>query len=155
MRNWKNSKSFSSHQHPCFHFPPPSVFMVMGIPTVQREKESYLLNTLSSLLLSLTQSHRQELLIIVFVAEVTNTLTHARMLACSHTRPERGGSDLYRTPLMCIPSLRLARVVGWQLDSWVVSTVAWRSLWLSQCSGFLYCFCSVLHRLISLTPGGG
>ncbi|CAG13910.1 unnamed protein product, partial [Tetraodon nigroviridis] len=52
------------------------VFMVMGIPTVKREKESYLLNTLSSLLFSLTQSHRQELLIIVFVAEVNNTHTH-------------------------------------------------------------------------------
>lgn len=50
--------------------------MVMGIPTVKREKQSYLLNTLSSLLFSLTQTHRQELLIIVFIAEVTHTYTH-------------------------------------------------------------------------------
>lgn len=49
--------------------------MVMGIPTVKREKQSYLLNTLSSLLFSLTRTHRQELLIIVFVAEVTHTHT--------------------------------------------------------------------------------
>uniref|UniRef100_A0A674NNC4 Alpha-1,3-mannosyl-glycoprotein 4-beta-N-acetylglucosaminyltransferase B-like n=1 Tax=Takifugu rubripes TaxID=31033 RepID=A0A674NNC4_TAKRU len=45
------------------------VFLVMGIPTVKREKQSYLMNTLSSLLFSLTQAHRQHLLIIVFVAE--------------------------------------------------------------------------------------
>lgn len=64
---------------------PLSVFMVMGIPTVKREKESYLLNTLRSLLFSLTQSHRQELLIIVFVAEVTNAHTHAHTY--KHARP--------------------------------------------------------------------
>ncbi|XP_042349868.1 alpha-1,3-mannosyl-glycoprotein 4-beta-N-acetylglucosaminyltransferase B-like [Plectropomus leopardus] len=45
------------------------VSMVMGIPTVKREKQSYLVNTLSSLLYGLTSVQQQDLLIIVFVAE--------------------------------------------------------------------------------------
>uniref|UniRef100_A0A3Q3C1K9 Zgc:154054 n=1 Tax=Haplochromis burtoni TaxID=8153 RepID=A0A3Q3C1K9_HAPBU len=45
------------------------VSMVLGIPTVKRDKQSYLVNTLSSLLFSLTSSQCQDLLIIVFVAE--------------------------------------------------------------------------------------
>ncbi|KAE8278186.1 Alpha-1,3-mannosyl-glycoprotein 4-beta-N-acetylglucosaminyltransferase A [Larimichthys crocea] len=45
------------------------VSIVMGIPTVKREKQSYLVSTLGSLLYSLTSSQRQDLLIIVFVAE--------------------------------------------------------------------------------------
>ncbi|XP_030002209.1 alpha-1,3-mannosyl-glycoprotein 4-beta-N-acetylglucosaminyltransferase B-like [Sphaeramia orbicularis] len=45
------------------------VSMVLGIPTVKRQKQSYLVNTLSSLLYSLTSSQSQDLLIIVFVAE--------------------------------------------------------------------------------------
>ncbi|XP_050924967.1 alpha-1,3-mannosyl-glycoprotein 4-beta-N-acetylglucosaminyltransferase B-like [Lates calcarifer] len=46
------------------------VSMVLGIPTVKRDKQNYLVGTLSSLLYSLTSSQRQDLLIIVFVAEV-------------------------------------------------------------------------------------
>ncbi|XP_017278575.1 alpha-1,3-mannosyl-glycoprotein 4-beta-N-acetylglucosaminyltransferase A [Kryptolebias marmoratus] len=45
------------------------VSIVLGIPTVKREKQSYLINTLSSLLSSLTASQSQDLLIIIFVAE--------------------------------------------------------------------------------------
>ncbi|KAJ0002735.1 hypothetical protein NQD34_007884, partial [Periophthalmus magnuspinnatus] len=47
-----------------------SVSMVLGIPTVRREKQSYLLSTLDSLLYDLSPSQCQDLLIIVFVAEV-------------------------------------------------------------------------------------
>ncbi|XP_007544621.1 alpha-1,3-mannosyl-glycoprotein 4-beta-N-acetylglucosaminyltransferase A-like isoform X1 [Poecilia formosa] len=46
------------------------VSMVLGIPTVKREKQSYLVSTLSSLLSGLSSSEMQDLLIIVFVAEV-------------------------------------------------------------------------------------
>ncbi|XP_028271906.1 alpha-1,3-mannosyl-glycoprotein 4-beta-N-acetylglucosaminyltransferase B-like [Parambassis ranga] len=46
-----------------------NVSLVLGIPTVKREKQSYLMNTLSSLLYSLTPPQSQDLLIIVFVAE--------------------------------------------------------------------------------------
>lgn len=63
------------------------VFMVMGIPTVKREKESYLLNTLSSLLFSLTQSHRQELLIIVFVAETDSEYVNSTAEAIKKNFP--------------------------------------------------------------------
>uniref|UniRef100_UPI0037E713CA alpha-1,3-mannosyl-glycoprotein 4-beta-N-acetylglucosaminyltransferase A isoform X2 n=1 Tax=Semicossyphus pulcher TaxID=241346 RepID=UPI0037E713CA len=45
------------------------VSMVLGIPTVKREKQSYLVTTLGSLLYSLTTSQKQDILIIVFVAE--------------------------------------------------------------------------------------
>ncbi|KAK5865312.1 hypothetical protein PBY51_016486 [Eleginops maclovinus] len=45
------------------------VSMVLGIPTVKREKQSYLKNTLTSLLYSLTASEQTDLLMIVFVAE--------------------------------------------------------------------------------------
>ena len=53
-----------------------SVSIVIGIPTVKREMQSYLVNTLSSLFYSLTASQWQDLLVIVFVAEVTHTHTH-------------------------------------------------------------------------------
>ncbi|XP_075994801.1 alpha-1,3-mannosyl-glycoprotein 4-beta-N-acetylglucosaminyltransferase B [Genypterus blacodes] len=45
------------------------VSMVLGIPTVKRQKQSYLVSTLNSLLFGLTPTKRQDLLIIVFVAE--------------------------------------------------------------------------------------
>ncbi|XP_037635889.1 alpha-1,3-mannosyl-glycoprotein 4-beta-N-acetylglucosaminyltransferase B [Sebastes umbrosus] len=45
------------------------VSMVLGIPTVKREKQSYLVSTINSLLYSLTPLQQQDLLIIVFVAE--------------------------------------------------------------------------------------
>lgn len=45
------------------------VSMVLGIPTVKRDKQSYLVNTLQSLLYELTPYQAEDLLIIVFVAE--------------------------------------------------------------------------------------
>ncbi|KAK2849559.1 hypothetical protein Q5P01_009393 [Channa striata] len=45
------------------------VSVVLGIPTVKREKQSYLVNTLSSLLYGLTSPQTQQLLVIIFVAE--------------------------------------------------------------------------------------
>ncbi|XP_032384269.1 alpha-1,3-mannosyl-glycoprotein 4-beta-N-acetylglucosaminyltransferase B isoform X1 [Etheostoma spectabile] len=45
------------------------VSLVLGIPTVKREKQSYLVSTLRSLLYGLTTLQQQDLLIIVFVAE--------------------------------------------------------------------------------------
>lgn len=46
--------------------------MVLGIPTVKRDKQSYLVNTVGSLLFSLTPSQSQDLVIVVFVAEVAH-----------------------------------------------------------------------------------
>ncbi|XP_010175492.1 alpha-1,3-mannosyl-glycoprotein 4-beta-N-acetylglucosaminyltransferase B [Antrostomus carolinensis] len=46
------------------------VSLVMGIPTVKREKQHYLINTLNSLLYELSEEQKNDCVIIVFVAEV-------------------------------------------------------------------------------------
>ncbi|KAJ8015637.1 hypothetical protein DPEC_G00028170 [Dallia pectoralis] len=46
------------------------VSLVLGIPTVKRQKQSYLVNTLHSLLFDLSPSERNDTVIIVFVAEM-------------------------------------------------------------------------------------
>ncbi|CAL9707462.1 unnamed protein product [Knipowitschia caucasica] len=53
------------------------VSVVLGIPTVKRVKQSYVVATLGSLLLHLTSSQCQDLLLIVFVAEVVWTFYSA------------------------------------------------------------------------------
>ena len=52
-----------------FIFWPASV--VLGIPTVKRESQSYLLPTLASLIESMNSEEKNDTLIIVFVAEVS------------------------------------------------------------------------------------
>lgn len=54
-----------------------SVSMVLGIPTVERPKQSYLVSTITSLLFSLTAEEQKDLLIVVCVAEVTHTSEHS------------------------------------------------------------------------------
>ncbi|POI35054.1 hypothetical protein CIB84_001194 [Bambusicola thoracicus] len=46
------------------------VSLVMGIPTVKREKQSYLMSTLHSLLYGLSEKQKNDCVIIIFVAEV-------------------------------------------------------------------------------------
>uniref|UniRef100_A0A3P8X245 Alpha-1,3-mannosyl-glycoprotein 4-beta-N-acetylglucosaminyltransferase B n=1 Tax=Cynoglossus semilaevis TaxID=244447 RepID=A0A3P8X245_CYNSE len=46
------------------------VSVVLGVPTVKRDKQSYLINTINSLLYGLSSSQHQDLLIVVLVAEV-------------------------------------------------------------------------------------
>lgn len=43
----------------------------MGIPTVKREKQHYLINTLHSLLYELSEEQKNDCVIIIFVAEVS------------------------------------------------------------------------------------
>lgn len=43
----------------------------MGIPTVKREKQHYLINTLHSLLYDLSEEQKNDCVIIIFVAEVS------------------------------------------------------------------------------------
>uniref|UniRef100_A0A8C3LZU0 MGAT4 family member D n=1 Tax=Chrysolophus pictus TaxID=9089 RepID=A0A8C3LZU0_CHRPC len=45
--------------------------LVMGIPTVKREKQSYLMSTLRSLLHGLSEKQKNDCVIIIFVAEVS------------------------------------------------------------------------------------
>jgi len=47
------------------------VSLVLGVPTVYRQKQSYLVNTLQSLLYDLSTAERKDIVIVVFVAEVT------------------------------------------------------------------------------------
>ncbi|KAL4641729.1 alpha-1,3-mannosyl-glycoprotein 4-beta-N-acetylglucosaminyltransferase B-like isoform X2 [Arapaima gigas] len=47
-----------------------TVSLVLGIPTVKREKQSYLLNTLKSLFYGLSSEELADIVVIVFVAEV-------------------------------------------------------------------------------------
>ncbi|KAK3564455.1 hypothetical protein QTP86_022635, partial [Hemibagrus guttatus] len=49
------------------------VSLVLGIPTVRRQKQSYLVNTVSSLLFDLTPKQKTDIIIIVFVAETDST----------------------------------------------------------------------------------
>ncbi|NXN07675.1 MGT4B acetylglucosaminyltransferase, partial [Indicator maculatus] len=47
------------------------VSLVMGIPTVKRQKQDYLINTLHSLLYDLSEEQQKDCLIIILVAEVS------------------------------------------------------------------------------------
>ncbi|XP_068868816.1 alpha-1,3-mannosyl-glycoprotein 4-beta-N-acetylglucosaminyltransferase-like protein MGAT4D isoform X2 [Aphelocoma coerulescens] len=46
------------------------VSLVMGIPTVKREKQNYLIDTLHSLLYKLSEEQKKDCIIIIFIAEV-------------------------------------------------------------------------------------
>ncbi|XP_015251865.1 PREDICTED: alpha-1,3-mannosyl-glycoprotein 4-beta-N-acetylglucosaminyltransferase-like protein MGAT4D [Cyprinodon variegatus] len=70
------------------------VTLVLGIPTVRREKQSYLVSTLSSLLTSLTSSERRDLLIIVFVAETDVEYVDSVAGSLSDSFPEEVQSGL-------------------------------------------------------------
>ncbi|NWH78658.1 MGT4B acetylglucosaminyltransferase, partial [Piaya cayana] len=48
------------------------VSLVMGIPTVKRDKQNYLMNTLHSLLYEVSEEQKNDCLIIIFIAEVTS-----------------------------------------------------------------------------------
>ena len=66
IRSWK-IKYILLLLHANFHF---AVSLVFGIPTIKREKTSYLLNTLASLLDGMTQEDKDDSVIVVFVGEV-------------------------------------------------------------------------------------
>ncbi|NXV72884.1 MGT4A acetylglucosaminyltransferase, partial [Atlantisia rogersi] len=53
------------------------VSLVMGIPTVKREKQHYLLGTLHSLLYELPEAQKNDCVIIIFVAEVSVSSLHS------------------------------------------------------------------------------
>jgi hypothetical protein len=49
-----------------------SVSVVLGIPTVKREVQSYLLATLQNLIDSMNEEEAADSLIVIFIAEVPN-----------------------------------------------------------------------------------
>lgn len=62
--------------------------MVLGIPTVKREVQSYLLATLQNILDSMTPEEEDDVLIVVFIAEVScfhSVLAPARLYEYSRT----------------------------------------------------------------------
>ena len=50
------------------------VSVVIGIPTIKRERDSYLMQTLDSLLDNLSDDERDDVLIVVFIGEVINSV---------------------------------------------------------------------------------
>ena len=46
--------------------------LVFGIPTIKREKTSYLLDTLASLLDGMAQEDKDDCVIVIFIGEVNN-----------------------------------------------------------------------------------
>lgn len=48
-----------------------AVSLVMGIPTVKREKQSYLIDTLNSLFFDVSEEQKKDCVVIIFVAEVS------------------------------------------------------------------------------------
>ena len=47
-----------------------AVSLAFGIPTIKREKTSYLLNTIASLLDGMTQEDKDDSVIVIFIGEV-------------------------------------------------------------------------------------
>ncbi|XP_029021070.1 alpha-1,3-mannosyl-glycoprotein 4-beta-N-acetylglucosaminyltransferase B-like isoform X3 [Betta splendens] len=70
------------------------VSIVLGIPTVKRDKQSYLVNTLSSLLYSLSLSESQDLIIVVFVAETDTAYVNSVAESISKNFPKEVQSGL-------------------------------------------------------------
>lgn len=60
-----------------------TVPLVIGVPTVPRQKQSYLVNTLQSLLYDLSPAERKDIVIVVFVAEVTRPWTLCPLIQSS------------------------------------------------------------------------
>lgn len=46
------------------------VSLVIGVPTIKRNQESYLMNTLDSLIYSLSETEKEDVLIVVSICEV-------------------------------------------------------------------------------------
>ncbi|KAJ3587444.1 hypothetical protein NHX12_011041 [Muraenolepis orangiensis] len=65
-----------------------------GVPTVRREKQSYLVNTVGSLLHSLSPMQCQDLLIVIFVAETDLVYVHSVADNISKSFPESARSGL-------------------------------------------------------------
>ena len=107
-----------------------SVSIVIGIPTVKREMQSYLVNTLSSLFYSLTASQWQDLLVIVFVAEVThthtNTYTHSDKHTHRYTQTHVDLQLLNPPPLSFFFGLSIVfNWAGLEAGPWVAAVGSW------------------------------
>ena len=92
----QNSKTFfmtvahcTSHSFYSLSFAPCtqcfSVSLVFGIPTIKREKTSYLLDTLASLLDGMSQGDKDDSCIVIFVGEVNSLVCTSGWFCITHT----------------------------------------------------------------------
>ncbi|XP_072520217.1 alpha-1,3-mannosyl-glycoprotein 4-beta-N-acetylglucosaminyltransferase B [Salminus brasiliensis] len=70
------------------------VSLVLGIPTVRRQKQSYLVNTVSSLLFDLTPEQKSDISIVVFVAETDSTFVSSVAESIQKNFPDDVSSGL-------------------------------------------------------------
>ncbi|XP_052006309.1 alpha-1,3-mannosyl-glycoprotein 4-beta-N-acetylglucosaminyltransferase B-like isoform X2 [Xyrauchen texanus] len=70
------------------------VSLVLGVPTVHRQQQSYLVNTLQSLLYDLSTAERKDIVIIVFVAETNATFVNAVAKSIRDNIPDAVSSGL-------------------------------------------------------------
>uniref|UniRef100_A0A8B9HEW3 Zgc:154054 n=1 Tax=Astyanax mexicanus TaxID=7994 RepID=A0A8B9HEW3_ASTMX len=70
------------------------VSLVFAIPTVRREKQSYLVNTVSSLLFDLTPEQKLDIVIIIFVAETDDAFVSSVSESIKKNFPEDVSSGL-------------------------------------------------------------
>ncbi|XP_065098858.1 alpha-1,3-mannosyl-glycoprotein 4-beta-N-acetylglucosaminyltransferase B [Paramisgurnus dabryanus] len=70
------------------------VSLVLGVPTVHREKQSYLVNTLQSLLFDLSPAERKEILIVVFVAETNAVFVNGVVQSVQNNLPDDVNSGM-------------------------------------------------------------
>ncbi|XP_077103763.1 alpha-1,3-mannosyl-glycoprotein 4-beta-N-acetylglucosaminyltransferase B isoform X1 [Siphateles boraxobius] len=70
------------------------VSLVLGLPTVHRQKQSYLVNTLQSLLYDLSTAERKDIVIVIFVAETNATFVNAVVQSVQTNLPNDVSSGL-------------------------------------------------------------
>ncbi|KAI7801702.1 hypothetical protein IRJ41_017591, partial [Triplophysa rosa] len=68
--------------------------LVLGVPTVHRQKQSYLVNTLQSLLYDLSPAERRDIVIIVFVAETNATFVNSVVQNVQNNLPDDVSSGI-------------------------------------------------------------
>ncbi|XP_066505231.1 alpha-1,3-mannosyl-glycoprotein 4-beta-N-acetylglucosaminyltransferase B-like [Hoplias malabaricus] len=70
------------------------VSLVLAVPTVRRQKQSYLVNTLSSLLFDLTAEQKNDVVIVVFVAEIDSAFVSSVVESIEKNFPDDVKSGL-------------------------------------------------------------
>ncbi|KAI6069543.1 Alpha-1,3-mannosyl-glycoprotein 4-beta-N-acetylglucosaminyltransferase-like protein MGAT4D isoform X1 [Aix galericulata] len=92
------------------------VSLVMGIPTVKREKQSYLMTTLHSLFYELSEEQKNDLVIIIFVAEVNEEYVNSVAESVKSSFPKEiqsGVLEIISPPASYYPDLsNLRKTLG-------------------------------------------
>ncbi|XP_036620898.1 alpha-1,3-mannosyl-glycoprotein 4-beta-N-acetylglucosaminyltransferase-like protein MGAT4D [Trichosurus vulpecula] len=83
------------------------VSVVMGVPTIKREKESYLIRTLTSLFFQMSRLEEEDCLVVIFVAEVDETYINDLAKMVKYKFPEKvqsGVLEMISPPAFYYPS---------------------------------------------------